>query len=127
MAIERRHQKRLSTEIDAELIYRRRSFQAQIENISLDGVMVRTSSLTAPRGTLVKIGLNVNGRDWQIAALVIHQDQNRTGMMLQMPQPELLRHLAALPLSKGARRNTLERTHHYLPARPGILMERHSH
>ncbi len=111
MAMEKRHHSRLAVDLDTEVVYRRRSFQARIENISLDGMLLATQVLRAPIGTLIKIGLHINGREWQVAGLVVHQVRNRIGVMLQMPQPELYRQAAEIPLGLERRPPTVASYH----------------
>lgn len=109
MTIEKRHQQRLSIDLETEVIFRRRSFQTRAQNLSPDGALLQTRHLTAPRGTMVKIRFLLDDIEHQVSGLVVHQKEQKLGVMFQQPQPALFRSAKA-----GCRRTLVRR-----PLRPG--------
>lgn len=91
MAIEKRHCLRTDLGIEAQILYRGRSFSARTHNLSRDGLFLQTGPLTIPSGILIEISLTLGRDQWQIAGLVTRSGTEGIGVMFRMPQPELYR------------------------------------
>ncbi len=92
MAVERRYNKRYPVDMRVEYTYRgRRRLLSRAKDISLQGMMLRTESITPPKGMLVELHLKVGSRYWDIPAVVAHSRPGGMGVMFHEPQPVLCR------------------------------------
>ncbi len=91
MAIEKRHCPRTDLSIEAQILYRGRSFSARAHNLSRDGLFLQTGPLTIPSGMLIEISLTLGRNQRQITGLVTRSGAEGIGIMFRIPQPELYR------------------------------------
>jgi hypothetical protein len=89
MSIERRRRKRLACDIGAQIIHRGRSMGAQIRNLTAEGACVHTHTLSVPRGTLIRLNIEIDHLDRQISGLVVRQHTGGLGLVFSRPQPEI--------------------------------------
>jgi hypothetical protein len=93
---ERRYGARHRIDLPVYIRYRRRPFLgASAHDVSVGGMFLSVHSLILPVGTPVELEFSSLGRDWLIAAVVIHGDNTGIGVMFREPQPELFQGLMA--------------------------------
>lgn len=96
MSVEHRYCKRYPVDFILEYIYRgRRSKISRARNISKEGMLLKTPSLTPPRGMTVVLRFLLDGRRWEIPAVVVHSKPGQIGVMFQNPQNILCERVAA--------------------------------
>lgn len=103
MSVERRYSKRYPMDGDVYIRYRkRRVFPARALNCSVQGIYLKTESLSLLTGALVELEIFRDGRQWEVMGVVAHSQQDGIGVMFWQPQPELYesvvagqRHIAA--------------------------------
>jgi len=92
MAVERRYNKRFPIEMRVEYTYRgRRRLLSTARDISMQGMLLKTESITPPKGMLVQLHLSIGDRIWDIPAVVAHSRPGSMGVMFHDPQPMLCR------------------------------------
>jgi hypothetical protein len=102
MGVERRYCARYPVDFPVQIRYRKRRFLCgQARDLSADGLYLQVRNLTLPSGTLVELELDLQGKQWLVAAVVVHHHGNGIGVMFRDPQPELFRE-AAQPMSPAA-------------------------
>jgi hypothetical protein len=90
MPVEQRYSKRYPMDGDVYIRYRKqRLFPAKAVNCSVQGISLRTKSLTMLNGALVELELFRDGRQWSIMGVVTHTQADGVGVMFWKPQPEL--------------------------------------
>ena len=90
MSVEHRYHKRYPVDFDLEYIYRGcRSLASRALNISSEGMLLRTTSITPPRGMMVVLRFLLDGLKWEVPAVVIHSTPGRMGVMFQNTQSML--------------------------------------
>ncbi|ODB98767.1 hypothetical protein A3197_15225 [Candidatus Thiodiazotropha endoloripes] len=109
MPVEKRYSKRYPMDGEVYIRYRKqRLIPAKAVNCSMQGIYLRTESLTMLTGALVELELFRGGRQCSIMGVVTHTQQDGVGVMFWKPQAELyesviaevsdLRRVAAVPL-----------------------------
>jgi hypothetical protein len=102
MGVERRYCVRYTVDFPVQIRYRKRRFLCgQARDLSADGLYLEVRNLTLPSGTLVELELDLEGKQWLVAAVVVHHHWSGIGVMFRDPQPELFRE-AIQPLSPAA-------------------------
>jgi hypothetical protein len=90
MATERRYNLRHPLEIKIYIRYRdKRIFTAQARNVSINGMLLTTSSLILPAGHAVTLEFKHKDVAWSLPANVIHCGKNLLGVQFESAQPEL--------------------------------------
>jgi hypothetical protein len=90
MAVERRYSKRYPMDGDVYIRYRKqRAFPARAVNCSMQGMYLKTESLTLLTGALVELEIFRDGRMWEVMGIVSHTQADGIGVMFWQPQPEL--------------------------------------
>lgn len=90
MSVERRYSKRYPMDGDVYIRYRKqRAFPARAANCSMQGMFLRTESLTLLTGALVELEIFRDGRLWEVVGIVSHAQADGIGVMFWKPQPEL--------------------------------------
>jgi hypothetical protein len=90
MPVEKRYSKRYPMDGDVYIRYRKqRLFPAKAMNCSVQGIFLRTESLTMLNGALVELELFRDGRQWSIMGIVTHTQADAVGVMFWKPQSEL--------------------------------------
>ncbi|MEJ2612381.1 MAG: PilZ domain-containing protein [Candidatus Thiodiazotropha sp.] len=90
MPVERRYSKRYPIDGDVYIRYRKqRLLPAKGENCSVQGIFLRTESLTMLTGALVEVEIFRDGRQWSMMGVVTHTQTDGVGVMFWNPQPEL--------------------------------------
>ena len=90
MSVEKRYSKRYPMDGDVYIRYRKqRLLPAKAVNCSVQGIFLRTESLTMLTGALVEIELFRGGRQWSMMGVVTHTQPDGVGVMFWKPQPEL--------------------------------------
>lgn len=93
---ERRYGARHPIRLPVYIRYGRRPFLgAHALDLSEGGMYLSVQSLTLPAGTPIELELSCLGRDWLIAAVVVHGDNTGIGVMFREPQPALFQGLIA--------------------------------
>jgi len=96
MSVERRYSKRFPMEGDVYIRYRKqRAFPARAANCSMQGMFLRTESLTLLTGALVELEIFRDGRFWEVMGIVTHTQDDGIGVMFWKPQPELYESVVA--------------------------------
>ncbi len=96
MSVERRYSKRYPMEGDVYIRYRKqRAFPARAANCSMQGMFLRTESLTLLTGALVELEIFRDGRLWEVMGIVTHTQPDGIGVMFWQPQPELYESVVA--------------------------------
>jgi hypothetical protein len=99
MTVERRYCARCPVNFPVQIRYRKRRFLGgKARDLSADGLYLEVRNLTLPSGTLVELELDLQGKQWLVAAVVVHHHGNGVGVMFRDHQPELFRE-ATQPLS----------------------------
>lgn len=90
MSVERRYSKRYPMDGDVYIRYRKqRAFPAKAVNCSMQGMFLKTESLTLLTGALVELEIFRNGRLWEVMGVVSHTQPDGIGVMFWKPQPAL--------------------------------------
>lgn len=90
MAVERRYSKRYPMDGDIYIRYRKqRAFPAKAANCSMQGIYLKTESLTLLTGALVELEIFRGGRLYEVMGIVTHTQPDGIGVMFWKPQPEL--------------------------------------
>ena len=90
MSVERRYYKRYPMAGDVYIRYRKqRAFPAKAVNCSMQGMYLKTESLTLLTGALVELEIFRDGRLWEVVGIVSHTQSDGIGVMFWQPQPEL--------------------------------------
>ena len=90
MPVERRYSKRYPMDGDVYIRYRKqRAFPARAVNCSVQGMFLKTESLTLLTGALVELEIFRDGRLWEVMGVVSHAQPDGIGVMFWKPQPEL--------------------------------------
>jgi hypothetical protein len=90
MPVEKRYSKRYPMDGEVYIRYRKqRLFPAKAVNCSMQGIYLRTESLTMLTGALVELELFRGGRQWSIMGVVTHTQHDGVGVMFWKPQAEL--------------------------------------
>lgn len=90
MSVERRYSKRYPMDGDVYIRYRKqRAFPAKAANCSMQGMFLKTESLTLLTGALVELEIFRDGRLWEVVGIVTHTRVQGIGVMFWKPQPEL--------------------------------------
>ncbi|MCG8489765.1 MAG: PilZ domain-containing protein [Chromatiales bacterium] len=90
MPVEKRYSKRYPMDGDVYIRYRKqRLFPAKAVNCSVQGIFLRTESLTMLTGALVELEIYRGGRQWSIMGVVTHTQHDGVGVMFWKPQSEL--------------------------------------
>ncbi|MEW8211031.1 MAG: PilZ domain-containing protein [Candidatus Thiodiazotropha taylori] len=90
MPVEKRYSKRYPMGGEVYIRYRKqRLLPAKAVNCSMQGIYLRTESLTMLSGALVELELFRGGRQWSIMGVVTHTQQDGVGVMFWKPQAEL--------------------------------------
>jgi hypothetical protein len=90
MSVERRYNKRYPMDGDVYIRYRKqRAFPARAMNCSMQGIYLKTESLTLLTGALVELEIFRNGRLWEVMGVVTHSQDDGIGVMFWQPQPDL--------------------------------------
>ncbi len=90
MAVERRYSKRYPMDGDVYIRYRKqRAFPARAVNCSMQGMYLKTESLTLLTGALVELEIFRDGRLWEVMGVVSHTQADGIGVMFWQPQPGL--------------------------------------
>ena len=89
MSVERRYSKRYPVDGDVYIRYRKqRLFPAKAINCSMQGIYLKTESLTLLTGALVELEIFHNGRLWEVMGIISHAQSDGIGVMFWKPQPE---------------------------------------
>ncbi len=98
MPVERRYSKRHPMEGDVYIRYRKqRAFPAKAVNCSMQGMYLKTESLTLLTGALVELEIFRDGNFWEIMGIVTHADDEGIGVMFWHPQPALYESVVSRP------------------------------
>jgi hypothetical protein len=90
MSVERRYSKRYPMDGDVYIRYRKqRVFPAKALNCSMQGIYLKTESLTLLTGALVELEMFRAGRLYEVMGIVTHAQSDGIGVMLWKPQPAL--------------------------------------
>lgn len=90
MSVERRYSKRHPLDGDVYIRYRKqRAFPARAVDCSMQGITLKTKSLTLLTGALVELEIFREGRVWEVTGIVCHTQADVIGVMFWHPQPEL--------------------------------------
>jgi hypothetical protein len=90
MSVERRYSKRYPMDGDVYIRYRKqRAFPAKAASCSMQGMFLKTESLTLLTGALVELEIFREGRLWEVVGIVSHAQPDGIGVMFWKPQPEL--------------------------------------
>jgi hypothetical protein len=90
MTVESRYSKRYPMDGDVYIRYRKqRAFPAKAVNCSMQGIYLKTESLTLLTGALVELEIFRDGNFWEIMGIVIHAQDGGIGVMFWKPQPAL--------------------------------------
>lgn len=96
MSVERRYSKRHPMDGDVYIRYRKqRAFPARAVDCSMQGITLKTESLTLLTGALVELEIFRDGRLWEAMGIVCHTRADVIGVMFWQPQPELYASAAA--------------------------------
>ncbi|MEJ2691886.1 MAG: PilZ domain-containing protein [Candidatus Thiodiazotropha sp.] len=96
MSVERRYSKRHPMDGDVYIRYRKqRAFPARSVDCSMQGITLKTESLTLLTGALVELEIFLNGRLWEVMGIVCYTQADVIGVMFWQPQPELYASAAA--------------------------------
>jgi hypothetical protein len=96
MTVEKRYSKRYPMEGDVYIRYRKqRAFPARAVNCSMQGMFLKTESLTLLTGALVELEIFRDGRLWEVMGIVSHTQADGIGVMFWQPQPELYESVVA--------------------------------
>lgn len=92
MSVERRYNKRTSVDFGVKYAYRgQRLLASHAQDISLQGMLLQTETITPPKGMHIQIEFSLGGRLWEIPAIVAHSKPGQMGVMFQDSQPVLCR------------------------------------
>lgn len=92
MTVERRYSKRYPMDGDVYIRYRKqRAFPAKAVDCSMQGIYLKTESLTLLTGALVELEIFRDGNFWEIMGIVVHSQDDGIGVMFWHPQPDLYR------------------------------------
>jgi hypothetical protein len=99
MSVERRYSKRYPMDGDIYIRYRKqRAFPAKAVNCSMQGIYLKTESLTLLTGALVELEIFRAGQLWEVMGIVTHTQADGIGVMFWKPQPTLYESvLAGIP------------------------------
>jgi len=90
MSVERRYSKRYPMDGDIYIRYRKqRAFPAKAVNCSMQGIYLKTESLTLLTGALVELEIFRAGSFWEVMGIVTHTQIDGIGVMFWKPQPGL--------------------------------------
>jgi len=90
MSVERRYSKRYPMDGDIFIRYRKqRAFPAKAVNCSMQGIYLKTESLTLLTGALVELEIFRAGQLWEVMGVVTHTQADGIGIMFWKPQPSL--------------------------------------
>lgn len=96
MTVERRYSKRYPMDGDVYIRYRKqRAFPARAANCSMQGMFLKTESLTLLTGALVELEIFRDGRMFEVMGIVSHTQPDGIGVMFWQPQPELYESVVA--------------------------------
>lgn len=96
MSVERRYSKRYPMDGDVYIRYRKqRAFPAKAVNCSMQGMYLKTRSLTLLTGALVELEIFRGGNFWEIMGIVTHAGDEGIGVMFWQPQPALYESVVA--------------------------------
>ena len=96
MPVERRYSKRYPMDGDVYIRYRKqRAFPAKAVNCSMQGMYLKTQSLTLLTGALVELEIYRDGNFWEIMGIVTHTEDEGVGIMFWQPQPDLYESVVA--------------------------------
>jgi hypothetical protein len=96
MPVERRYSKRQPMDGNVYIRYRKqRVFPAKAVNCSMQGMYLKTQSLTLLTGALVELEVFRNGNLWEIMGIVTHSCDEGIGVMFWQPQPDLYESVVA--------------------------------
>jgi len=96
MSVERRYSKRYPVDGDVYIRYRKqRVFPAKAVNCSVQGIYLKTESLTLVTGGLVELEVFFKGCLWEVMGIVSHSQPDGIGVMFWKPQPEFYESLFA--------------------------------
>jgi len=88
MSVERRYCKRYPMSGDVYIRYRKqRIFPAKAVNCSMQGIYLKTESLTLLTGALVELEIFHSGHHWTVMGIVAHAQPDGIGVMFWKPQP----------------------------------------
>ena len=91
MGVERRHRKRVTTDLAVGIRYRaNRAFPARAVNLSPEGMLLSTHPLRISKGALVQLEFHTLEQGWVIDSLVIHAGPRGLGVMFLEPQPKVM-------------------------------------
>ena len=129
MTAERRYSARQPIDLRVEVLYGRRRFNgARARNLSNQGMFLTLPKVTLPAGTPVTLELSCFGREWLIAAVVVHRRLEGVGVMFREPQPALYQGVIQGEVPRAADRaaaDALETPPRSEPARRRPLLPRH--
>ena len=90
MSVERRYSKRHPMTGDVFIRYRKkRALPARAVDCSMQGITLKTESLTLLSGALVELEIFRDGRLWEVMGIVCHAQADVIGVMFWHPQPAL--------------------------------------
>jgi hypothetical protein len=125
MTAERRYSARHPVDLKVEVLYGRRRFNgARARNLSNQGMLLSLPKVTLPPGTPVTLELSCLGREWLIAAVVIHRGLEGVGVMFREPQPALYQGVIQGELPRAAA-DALDTPPRPQPVRRRPLLPRH--
>jgi hypothetical protein len=124
MTAERRYSARHPIDLKVEVLYGRRRFNgARARNLSNQGMFLTLPKVTLPAGTPVTLELSCLGREWLIAAVVIHRGIEGVGVMFREPQPALYQGALQGAIPRAA--DAIEPVTRPQPVRRRPLLPRH--
>lgn len=91
MSIERRYHQRNPHSLAVQIAWRGRRFFAASRDHSSDGMYLSADHVTIPPGNMVELEFSFDGVEWQLPALVIHNNRGGIGVMFRRPQPQFTR------------------------------------
>ncbi len=89
MIVEKRFHTRLDTHIESHILYRGRHITATTKDITPYGALLSTDRLSVPNGMLLKLSIEIDGRNEVVSGLVIWSRQQKIGIMFQQLQYDL--------------------------------------